>query len=152
MRRRYGYGLEDGLREALERYAGLVFVGMQQGAAGAGGLALFQDPKTGTSFAVVPHQTIGEALRAVQERYATARRTQERFMGVETKYVCDGCGALKGETNKWWCLRVSEEGLGITPFSPERAIHRDTTLACSATCLMHAVGQWGARVTGLHHG
>lgn len=72
-------------------------------------------------------------------------------MAAEVKYFCDGCGAMKGQANKWWVLLAGPTACGISPFSEGRAHHETAMLACSSACLIKAIDTWCHQVTGANH-
>lgn len=56
----------------LQRYQGIVILGVQAEYSGLDSYVLCNDPETGTTFAVHPGETIGEALDRVEARFRGA--------------------------------------------------------------------------------
>lgn len=60
-------------------------------------------------------------------------------MSYSERYMCDICGAEKGETNHWFeAIRDRSEGatLLLTPFMGR---HEEVTHLCSSACLIQHV-------------
>lgn len=55
----------------LQRYQGIIVLGVQS-RHGGGPFVLCNDPETGTTFAVQPGETMGEALDRVESRFREA--------------------------------------------------------------------------------
>lgn len=56
----------------LQRYQGIIILGVQSRHSGMGPYVLCNDPETGTTFAVHPGETMGEALDRVESRFRDA--------------------------------------------------------------------------------
>ena len=60
-------------------------------------------------------------------------------MPVVTKYICDGCGAEKGETNHWFKITKSADFIGIWtwPEQPDSA-----PMFCGEKCMLARISKW----------
>ena len=56
----------------LQRYQGIIILGVQSVHSGVESYVLCNDPETGTTFAVRPGETMGQALDRVESRYREA--------------------------------------------------------------------------------
>lgn len=69
--------LEDAMNDHLHRLSAVRFCGIQEASAAKPAYALFNDAPeplgTGSSFAVHPGETIGEALDRLKKRYANVQ-------------------------------------------------------------------------------
>lgn len=63
-------------------------------------------------------------------------------MSIETKYVCDVCGAVRGETNHWFVANVGNAGYHVRPWglaeAEDRLLYDDAKHLCGAQCI-HAL-------------
>ena len=58
-------------------------------------------------------------------------------MPVVTKYICDGCGVEKGETNHWFHSRVDSYGFTVSGWDRAgQGIH------CGEKCVLAALSKW----------
>jgi hypothetical protein len=69
-------------------------------------------------------------------------------MPIVTQVLCDGCHAVKRETNHWYSLTVHEDGVTIGPLkmTPEGqpCIGRGTVQQyfCGRYCVLEALTRW----------
>lgn len=61
-----------------------------------------------------------------------------------TKYICDGCGKEKGETNHWFRGSKGNNYQGIkTTWISEWTLEDDNTgMYCGEACVLKAVSEW----------
>jgi hypothetical protein len=62
--------------------------------------------------------------------------------------LCDGCQAVKKETNHWYCLTVHEDGVTIGPLKMtlegQPCVDRGTVQQyfCGRYCVLEALTRW----------
>ena len=61
-------------------------------------------------------------------------------MSIETKYVCDVCGAVRGEANHWFeaLVAVPVESLAITKFKGRKGLAH----LCGQKCVHTLLDRW----------
>ena len=65
-------------------------------------------------------------------------------MPVVTKYICDGCGAEKGETNHWLVTWRNEVGISLVVWKKLNGQGSGfiQELHCGERCASKAISQW----------
>lgn len=61
-------------------------------------------------------------------------------MKVDT-YRCDVCATVKAETNHWWIVTNSPEGLTVSPFDTDYRNDNDID-CCGAACVIKKVSEY----------
>ncbi len=59
-------------------------------------------------------------------------------MPVVTKYICDGCGAEKGETNHWFRMGADRDAITFAEWS----MGAYPRLFCGEKCVLAAISKW----------
>lgn len=62
-------------------------------------------------------------------------------MSIETKYVCDVCGAVRGETNHWFVGGTEDSNLQIWPFDSD-PLYGGQQHLCGQKCAHAMLDRW----------
>lgn len=60
--------------------------------------------------------------------------------------VCDGCGEVRGTTNRWWAIREADTAsLLVEPFRPEKTQLEGMQVFCGEVCAAKRISEWMSR-------
>ncbi len=62
-------------------------------------------------------------------------------MAAKTQYVCDGCGAVKGETNHWYSVAQGTGVFTVRPWSFADKLDERSHF-CGASCVQKALSKF----------
>jgi len=68
-------------------------------------------------------------------------------MPIITQIVCDGCGAIKKQTNHWFAVALADGGVIVRPLDAalrgQRAIEKNSEqYYCGQKCAVKSIAQW----------
>lgn len=69
-------------------------------------------------------------------------------MPIVTQILCDGCRVVKKETNHWYTLTATEQGVCIHPLKlaaagdPSQGVVRSQQYFCGRACTLEALSKW----------